>query len=69
MAKGLRNLTAPQRVYCDRTGRGVAAYRPLNLTDCLSIAPEEMDLVDDKNSLESMLDPSGAIEDSSRVLA
>jgi hypothetical protein len=54
-AKGLRTLTAPQRVYRDRTGRGVAARRPLNLTHYLSVPPEEMDLDDDSNSLESMI--------------
>jgi hypothetical protein len=30
MAKGLRTLAAPQRVYRDRTGRSVAARWPLN---------------------------------------
>jgi hypothetical protein len=60
-AKGLRTPTAPQRVYRDRTGR-VAACRPLNLTDYFSVPPEEMDLDDDNDSLESMIDPSGAIE-------
>ncbi|KAI0294586.1 hypothetical protein BC826DRAFT_1185707 [Russula brevipes] len=61
-AKGLRTLAAPQRVYRDRTGRGVAARRPLNLTDYLSVPPEDIDLDDDNDSLESMIDPSGAIE-------
>jgi hypothetical protein len=60
-AKGLHTSAAPQRVYRDRTGR-VAARRPLNLTDYLSVPPEEMDLDDDNDSLESMIDPSGAIE-------
>lgn len=59
-AKGLRTLAAPQRVYRDRTGRGVAARRPLYLTDYLP--PDEMDLDDDNDSLESMVDPSGAVE-------
>jgi hypothetical protein len=59
-AKGLRTLAAPQRVYRDRTGRGVAARRPLYLTDYLP--PDEMDLDDDNDSLESMIDPSGAVE-------
>ncbi|KAI0284863.1 hypothetical protein BC826DRAFT_1179175 [Russula brevipes] len=63
-AKGLRTLAAPQRVYRDRTGRGVAARRPLNLTDYLSVPPEDIDLDDDNDndSLESMINPSGAIE-------
>ena len=59
-AKGLRTLAAPQRIYRDRSGRGVAARRPLYLTDYL--APDEMDLDDDNDSLESMADPSGAVE-------
>jgi hypothetical protein len=59
-AKGLRTLAAPQRVYRDRTGRGVAARRPLYLTDYLP--PDEMDLDDDNDSLESMVDPSGTVE-------
>lgn len=59
-AKGLRTLAAPQRVYRDRTGRGVSARRPLYLTDYLP--PDEMDLDDDNDSLESMVDPSGAVE-------
>jgi hypothetical protein len=54
-AKGLRTLTAPQRVYLS-----VAARRPLNLTDYLSVLLEEMDLDDDNNSLESTIDLSGA---------
>jgi hypothetical protein len=61
-AKGLRTLAAPQRVYRDRSGRGVGARRPLNLTDYLSAPPDEMELDDDNDSLESMVDPSGAIE-------
>ncbi|KAI0284857.1 hypothetical protein BC826DRAFT_131357 [Russula brevipes] len=61
-AKGLRTLAAPQRVYRDRTGRGVAARRPLDLTYYLSVPPEEMDPDDDNDCLESMIDPSGAIE-------
>lgn len=59
-ANGLRTLAAPQRVYRDRTGRSVAARRPLYLTDYL--LPEEMDLDDDNDSLESMVDPSGTVE-------
>lgn len=59
-AKGLRTLAAPQRVYRDRTGRGVTARRPLYLTDYLP--PEEMDLDDDNDSLESVVDPSGTVE-------
>ncbi len=59
-AKGLRTLAAPQRVYRDRSGRGVAARRPLYLTDYLP--PDEMDLDDDNDSLESMIDPSGTVE-------
>ena len=59
-AKGLRTLAAPQRVYRDRTGRGVPTHRPLYLTDYLP--PDEMDLEDDNDSLESMADPSGAVE-------
>lgn len=58
-AKGLRTLAA-QRVYRDRNGRGVPAHRPLYLADYLP--PEEMDLDDDNDSLESMIDPSGAVE-------
>jgi hypothetical protein len=60
-AKGLHIPAAPQRVYRDRTGR-VAARRPLNLTDYFSVPPEEMDLDDDNDSLESMIDPPSAIE-------
>jgi hypothetical protein len=59
-AKGLRTLAAPQRVYRDRSGRGVAARRPLYLTDYLP--PDEMELDDDNDSLESMVDPSGTVE-------
>lgn len=59
-AKGLRTLAAPQRVYRDRSGRGVSARRPLYLTDYLP--PDEMDLDDDNDSLESMVDPSGTVE-------
>jgi hypothetical protein len=59
-AKGLRTLAAPQRVYRDRAGRGVSARRPLYLTDYLP--PDEMDLDDDNDSLESMVDPTGAVE-------
>lgn len=62
-AKGLRTLAAPQRVYRDRTGRGVLARRPLDLaSDYLSFPPEEMELDDDNDNLESMMDPSGAVE-------
>ena len=61
-AKGLRTLAAPQRVYRDRTGRGVPSRRPLNLTDYLSVPPDEMELDDDNDSLESMIDHSGMIE-------
>jgi hypothetical protein len=61
-AKGLRTLAAPQRVYRDRSGRGVASRRPLNLTDYLSVPPDEMELDDDNDSLESMIDHSGTIE-------
>lgn len=61
-AKGLRTLAAPQRVYRDRSGRGVPARRPLNLTDYLSVPPDEMELDDDNDSLESMMDHSGTIE-------
>ncbi|KAI0289601.1 hypothetical protein BC826DRAFT_914246, partial [Russula brevipes] len=61
-AKGLRTLTAPQRVYRDRTGRGVAA-RPLNLADYVTVSPEGMDLDDDNNSLAAAVESiSGAIE-------
>ncbi|KAI0272831.1 hypothetical protein BGY98DRAFT_151809 [Russula aff. rugulosa BPL654] len=59
-AKGLRTLASSQRIYRDRTGRGVTARRPLYLTDYLP--PDEMDLDDDNDSLESMVDPSGAVE-------
>jgi hypothetical protein len=61
-AKGLRTLAAPQRVYRDRTSRSAAARRPLNLTDYLSVPPDEMELDDDNDSLESMIDHSGPIE-------
>ena len=61
-AKGLRTLAAPQRVYRDRSGRGVASRRPLNLTDYLSVPPDEMELDDDNDSLESVIDHSGTIE-------
>ena len=61
-AKGLRTLAAPQRVYRDRSGRGVGARRLLNLTDYLSVPPDEMELDDDNDSLESMMDHSGTIE-------
>ncbi|KAH9959189.1 hypothetical protein BC827DRAFT_1111645, partial [Russula dissimulans] len=61
-AKGLRTLAAPQRVYRDRSGRGAAARRTLNLSDYLSVPPEEMDLDDDNDSMESIMDHSGAIE-------
>lgn len=59
-AKGLRTLASPQRIYRDRAGRGVPARRPLYLTDYLP--PDEMDLDDDNDSLESMMDPTGAVE-------
>jgi hypothetical protein len=61
-AKGLRTLASPQRVYRDRNGRGVSSHRPLNLTDYLSVPPDEMELDDDNDSLESMIDHSGTIE-------
>lgn len=57
---------APQRVYRDRTGRRVAARRPLYLTDYLP--PDEMDLDDDNDSLESMVDPSDAVEGAPSVI-
>lgn len=60
-AKGLRILAA-QRVYRDRSGRGVPTRRPLNLTDYLSVPPDEMELDDDNDSLESMMEHSGTIE-------
>jgi hypothetical protein len=60
--KGLRTLTAPQRIYHDHTGYSVAARHPLNLTNYLSVPPEEMDLDDDNDSLESMIGPCGGIE-------
>ncbi|KAI0245875.1 hypothetical protein BJV78DRAFT_1136562, partial [Lactifluus subvellereus] len=61
-AKGLRTLAAPQRVYRDRGIRSLNARRSLNLTDYLAMPPEEMELDDDNDSLESMVDPSGAVE-------
>jgi hypothetical protein len=61
-AKGLRTLAAPQRVYRDRGVRGLTARRSLNLTDYLAVPPEEMELDDDNDSLESMVDPSGTME-------
>ncbi|KAI9462058.1 hypothetical protein F5148DRAFT_1286521 [Russula earlei] len=61
-AKGLRTLAAPQRVYRDRTGRGSAARRTLNLSDYLSVPPEEMDLDDDNDSMESIIDHPVTIE-------
>jgi len=67
-AKGLRTLAAPQHVYRDRTGRGVAARRPLDLADYLSVPPEERDPDDDNDGLESMIDPPGAIEGCSHEL-
>jgi hypothetical protein len=48
--------TAPQRVYRDRGVRGLASRRPLNLTDYLVVLPEEMELDDDNDSLESAVE-------------
>lgn len=61
-AKGLRTLASPQRVYRDRGIRSLNARRSLNLTDYLAMPPEEMELDDDNDSLESMVDPSGGVE-------
>jgi hypothetical protein len=61
-AKGLRILAAPQRVYRDHGVRGLTTRRSLNLTDYLAVPPEEMELDDDNDSLESMVDPSGTLE-------
>jgi hypothetical protein len=61
-AKGLRTLAAPQRVYRDHGVRGLTTRRSLNLTDYLAVPPEEMELDDDNDSLESMVDPSGTLE-------
>ncbi|KAI0301546.1 hypothetical protein B0F90DRAFT_1717962 [Multifurca ochricompacta] len=64
-AKGLRTLAAPQRVYRDRGARGISSRRSLNLTDYLVVPPEEMELDDDNDSLESMMDrfdPSSTVE-------
>ena|SRR5712671_625052 len=61
-ARGLRALAAPQRVYRDRSGRSAAARRTLNLTDYLSVPPEEMDLDDDNDSMESIIDHPGTTE-------
>lgn len=55
-AKGLRTLAAPQRVYRDRGMRGLASRRSLNLTDYLVVPPEEMELDDDNDSLESAVE-------------
>lgn len=55
-AKGLRTLAAPQRVYRDRSMRGLATRRSLNLTDYLVVPPEEMELDDDNDSLESAVE-------------
>ncbi|KAI9434110.1 hypothetical protein H4582DRAFT_947950 [Lactarius indigo] len=55
-AKGLRTLAAPQRVYRDRGVRGLASRRSLNLTDYLVVPPEEMELDDDNDSLESAVE-------------
>ncbi|KAH8988744.1 hypothetical protein EDB86DRAFT_2945792 [Lactarius hatsudake] len=55
-AKGLRTLAAPQRVYRDRGVRGLASRRSLNLTDYLVVPPEEMELDDDNDSLESVVE-------------
>ncbi|KAI9453457.1 hypothetical protein BJY52DRAFT_1288907 [Lactarius psammicola] len=54
--KGLRTLAAPQRVYRDRGVRGLASRRSLNLTDYLVVPPEEMELDDDNDSLESAVE-------------
>jgi hypothetical protein len=61
-AKGLRTLAAPQRVYRDRGVRNPSIRRSLNLTDYLAVPPEEMELDDDNDSLESMVDPSSTVE-------
>ncbi|SRR6266404_9843445 len=55
-AKGLRTLAAPQRVYRDRNVRGLTSRRSLNLTDYLVVPPEEMELDDDNDSLESAVE-------------
>ena len=55
-AKGLRTLAAPQRVYRDRGMRGLASRRSLNLTDYLVVPPEEIELDDDIDSLESAVE-------------
>jgi len=60
-AKSLRMLTAPQRIYGQRFSRG-ATTRRLNLTDYLTLPPEEMDVDDDNDSLESLLDANGGLE-------
>ncbi|KAI0291766.1 hypothetical protein BC826DRAFT_1186829 [Russula brevipes] len=50
-AKSLRTLAAPRRVYRGHTRRhgSVAARRPVNLADYLSVPHEEMDLDDDND--------------------
>ncbi|KAI0065694.1 hypothetical protein BV25DRAFT_1821363 [Artomyces pyxidatus] len=60
-AKGLRMLAAPARVHRDRGVRGLLGRRTsLNLSDYLTVPPEEMELDDETESLEGMLEPPGA---------
>lgn len=62
-SKSLHMLTVPQRIYRDRGGmRGLMSRRSLNLAEYLAVPPEEMDVDDDNDSLDSVLDLPGAVE-------
>ncbi|KAI0245273.1 hypothetical protein BJV78DRAFT_1079420, partial [Lactifluus subvellereus] len=63
MANGLCTLALSQRVYHHPGVCSLNAYHSYNLTDHLTMPPEELQL-NDSNSLESMVnsDTSGAME-------
>ena len=54
-AKSLRHLATPPRIYRERSGRALAG-RTVNLSDYLSAPPNEMDVEDDDEDLETALD-------------
>ena len=55
-AKSLRLLATPLRIYRERPGRAFPARRTVNLSDYLSAPPNEMDVEDDDEDLDTVLD-------------
>ena len=55
-AKSLRLLATPLRIYRERPGRAFPARRTVNLSDYLSAPPNEMDVEDDEEDLDTVLD-------------